>query len=76
MQSISEKTHVPISLIAGFLSFVIGATYWAASLHSRVAQAEEAVSEVKITQKELVHEIRTVNQTLNDIRVLLAKKSK
>ena len=76
MKAITENTYIPIGLIASILSFIIGSTWWAASLHSRVAQAEDAVTDVKASQKELVHELKTVNETLSEIRILLAKKSK
>lgn len=76
MQAITEKTVMPISLMASILGFALGATWWAASLHSRVSQAETSVGDVKLSQKELVQELKTVNETLVEIKILLAKKSK
>jgi hypothetical protein len=74
MQKITEDTLLPLGLLAAILSFALGATWWASSLYSRVAQAEVQIGSLEKANTDMLKELKTVNETLIEIRVLLGKK--
>jgi hypothetical protein len=71
MQAITEKTLVPMGLLFSVLGIFFGGVWWAASLHSRVVSAEERVTGLEMSNKDVVKELKTVNETLIRISVTL-----
>lgn len=71
MSKISENTLVPISAIAVVLATATGGAWWMSALYSRVARAEENVMILQGSQKEIVDQLKTVNENLIEIKTVL-----
>jgi len=69
MRAITEKTQVPLSLIVTLVTFICGATWWAASMQTRVSRNEEATQEI-------VKELKLANDTLIELKVILKQDSR
>jgi hypothetical protein len=74
MEKISEDTLIPIGLLGIILGALLGGTWWMSALYSRVAQAEIKVGSLEKANSDMLKELKTVNETLIEIRVLLGKK--
>ena len=71
MQTITEKTLIPLSLIVGIIGTVIGGVWWLSALYSRVSYAEENINRLQDSNKEIVKQLQSVNETLIQIKVTL-----
>lgn len=74
MQKISQETLIPISLVGGVLCLMLGGSWWMSALYSRVAQAEVQIGSLEKANADMLKELKIVNETLIEIRVLLGNK--
>lgn len=74
MQAITEKTLIPLGIIASLLAAAVGATTWMTALYSRVSVAEQRIQDVEATNKETIKELKLVNETLVEIKTILDKR--
>ena len=71
LNKISEATVIPVSILAVMLSLAAGGAWWMSALYARVAQAEDNVSDLQDSQKEIVEELKYVNHNLIEIKTVL-----
>ncbi len=73
---ISEQTLVPLGFAAVVITALLGGTWWMSALYARVATTEKQISSLEQANREMLTELREVNNTLIRIRVTLEDKKK
>jgi hypothetical protein len=65
---ITENTSIQLSLIGSIAVTVVGGVWWLSSMYYRVAQAENNISTLQVSQKEVVNQLQLMNGTLIEIK--------
>lgn len=71
MDRLTEKTWVPVGLVASVIGVTIGATWWMSALFLRVDQAEARISSLESSQIQIITELQKMNLALTEIKVIL-----
>lgn len=74
LSKISEATLIPVSLLAIILSISVGGAWWMSALYARVVRAEDNVSDLQASQKEVIEELKVINTNLVEIKIVLKAK--
>ena len=74
------KTWVPLGKVVSIVMFAGGATAWATAVYSaietRVTQAEKEIVVQESNQRDLLKEVKIVNETLIEIKTVLKQQEK
>jgi hypothetical protein len=74
------KTWVPLGRVVSVVTFAVGAAAWATAVYSaietRVTQAEKEIVVQESNQRDLLKEVKIVNETLVEIRTVLKQQEK
>lgn len=67
----AEKTLLPLGLALSLMGFIVGGTWWLSAMYSRVAVAETNIGSLESANKEILREMKSVNETLVEIKIVL-----
>jgi Tfp pilus assembly protein PilO len=74
------KTWLPMSKVISLMMFAVGSAAWATAVYSkietRVTQAEKEIVTQENSKKELIVEIRKMNDTLVEIKTVLKQQER
>jgi hypothetical protein len=69
------KTWLPMSKVISLMMFAVGAAAWATAVYSkietRVTQAEKEIVIQEVNQRDLLKEVRLMNDTLVEIKTVI-----
>ncbi len=68
---LNENTLFPASIVFAFLSIFGGSCWWMSALYTRVAQAENNISDLQESQGKIIEELKGVNFNLVEIKTVL-----
>ena len=68
-KTISDNTTIQISIVALLLSVIFGASWWASAMEQRVTKVSEE-------NRDMVIELKEMNKTLVEIKVVISGKHK
>ena len=76
MSALSESSTIRISLVIAFSSVIVGATWWASAIESRVSGSEQKIQAVQNEARETNEQLSELNATMREIKVLLKERGR
>jgi hypothetical protein len=74
MATINEKTNIPLFAVLSAGPIIVGFIVWISMLYSNVSANTQDIQSLKTEKKEMVEELKKINESLTVIKTTLKIK--
>lgn len=76
MATIDEETKIPIKIFAWASPLIVGFAVWISMLYSNVSANTSDIQDLKLDKKDMVQELKKMNESLTEIKTTLKIKER